>query len=86
MDGVVSAVEGYHELSVVLVSILRDHPGLEPEDVLIVGEDFGHVFFRRFGLEAEHTAKRVFWSAIAIERRDFMLDGSFFSLFYFDGN
>ena len=68
------------------VFVLRNQSCFEPENVLVVCEQFSHIFFGRFGLKTENAAKRIFRSAIAVERRNLMLNCNFLTLFNFDGN
>lgn len=80
LDGVVSAEEGDNELPLVLVPVLGYHPGLVPEDVLIVGKEFGHVLLRGLGLERVNAAETVLGGPVAIVGRDLVLDGPLLAL------
>ena len=68
------------------IFILRNQSRLEPENVLIVCEQFGHVLFRRFRLKTENTAKRIFRSSITVKWRNLMLDSDFLAFFNLDRN
>lgn len=80
LDCIVSAEEGDDEFSALLVLVLGDESRLETHDVLVVGEELGHVLLGRLGLETEDAAQRIFGSSVAIEGRNLMLDGSFLAL------
>lgn len=69
-----------------LVLVLGDESRLETHDVLIVGEELGHVLFGRLGLETEYAAQGIFRSSISVEGRNLMLNSSFLALFDLDGH
>ena len=68
------------------IFILRNQSRLEPENVLIVCEQFGHVLFWRLRLKTENTAKRIFRSSITVKRRNLLLDSDFLAFFNLDWN
>lgn len=74
LDRVIATEERNNELPVVLIFVRRNHSSLKSHDVLIVCEYFGHIFFGRLWLEAEHTTQRILRSTVTIERRNLMLN------------
>lgn len=86
LDCIISAEEGDDEFSALLVLVLGDESRLETHDVLVVGEELGHVLFGRLGLETEDAAQRIFRSSVPVEGRNLMLDGSLLALLDLDGH
>ena len=76
LDGVVTAVEGDDELTVLIIGLSGDELGVEAEDVHILLEHLLHVDLRGLLLEGDDGAHGVSLSSVAVVGRDrLVLDG-----------
>jgi len=56
LNCIISAEERKYEFTIIFISIFRNKSSFEPHNILIVGEQFDHIFFGRFGLKTKDAS------------------------------
>lgn len=83
LNCIISTEKWHYEFSVMLIFVLRNQSSLISENILIICEDFSHIFFGWFGLKTKNTSQRIFRSSITIEGRNLMFNWFFLNCFWF---